>query len=145
MAVPTAYDETDLAQFMLTTLGEIAGTLGWGLATPILDEAVNDTLLAYGVSTAADAANIPKVRAYARRSAWQMAVASLSARFDFETDGQKFSRNQMVKAAQIALAKAEAEVADNYETLTAPEVGVTNLRWVHDPYGTIDDTVRVPR
>ena len=49
MAAPTSYNEAELKDYMDTMLGATATVLTWTVAGGQYDEAVNETLLAYGV------------------------------------------------------------------------------------------------
>lgn len=144
MAAPSSYTESSLADFMIAALGEVAAALGW-TALQDVQEAVNDALILYGASDAASASDIPKLRALGRVAAWRMAVASLTARFDFTTDQQSFRRSQVLEGAQKALAQAEADAM--VYGLTGYAVELQNVRFVHDPYDaklTDEDRVLTP-
>ncbi len=80
MAVPSAYTETELKQFMVTALGHIAPVLTWTVDTAQIGEAINDTLLEYGVNDIEDATDIKKLRALAKFTVWQ--AAQEAAMFD---------------------------------------------------------------
>lgn len=107
MAAPLTYTEASLATFMLSQLGEVATVLGWtGLGN--VQEGVNETLLAYGVAGIADASDITKLRALARREAWRLAVASLLTFYDFSNPEGQYKRSQMLAAAGHRLSDAES-------------------------------------
>ena len=110
MAAPTIYDESELSDFMIAELRNVATVLGW---TDLSDmqEAVNETLIVYGVEDIALASDIPMLRAFARREAWRAAVASLAADYDFEADGGNYKRSQLQSQAVKALALAEEKAA----------------------------------
>lgn len=136
MAAPTAYTEATLATFMLAELGDVAGVLEW-TAQSHVQEAINEALLVYGVSTIADATDITRLRALARRQVWRSAINSLTTRYDFSNPEGEYKRSQMVKAAATRLAQAESD-AMPYD----PNIGaaiVTSITSSADPY-TIDES-----
>ncbi|MGK2898623.1 MAG: hypothetical protein ACSLE9_08030 [Burkholderiaceae bacterium] len=112
MPAPTGYaTEAALQALMVDRLGEVGAMLGWTVSNGKLDEPVNDTLLALGVSTIGAATNVRQVRALATLFAWRAAVRSLPAFFDFQSADETFNRSQVMKAAASALAAAEADAA----------------------------------
>lgn len=133
MAAPTSYTEATLATFMLTELGDVAGVLEW-TAQADVQEAINEALLVYGVNDIADATDISKLRALARRQAWRSAVNSLTTRYDFSNPEGDYKRSQMVKAAATRLAQAESD-AMPYD-LTLGAAIVTTIDHSADPYTT---------
>jgi hypothetical protein len=148
MPIPTSYSETDIAAYMLTALSNVAGVLGWDASTAEVDEAIVGTLLAYhgtagANSTIANATDIMKLRVLARREIWRAAVAALSTKYTFSTDGQSFQRSDMMKFAASMLDKAETDAAA-FDTSTALSVGVSTLRYPADPYVYLPDEMRIP-
>lgn len=145
MPAPTTYTEAQLAAYVVTALGETASALGWVTAptvTPALQEAVNDTLLLYGVNDIANATDPGKLRAFARVAAWRAALASLAARFAFSTDQQEFKRSEMFRMAQANLAQAEADATPFGLVGQAAVVG--KVEWADDPYAAeVPETVEV--
>lgn len=131
MVAPTSYTESSLAAYMHAVLGDTAGVLGWAQPANYLD-VVDNTLLAYGVSDIAEATDIAKLRALARREVWRAVVAALVPHVDFETDGQRVSESQMRRAAESALAVAEADCAALNIGAYAVQVGT--FRFTNDPY-----------
>jgi hypothetical protein len=111
MAVPTAYTEDTLAEYMHSALREVATTLGFAPGDGDYDEAVNEALLAYGVTDIAEATQIAKLRTLARREAWRQAQSAAAARFDFSADGGDYSRSQLHKQITTNLERAEADAA----------------------------------
>lgn len=135
MPLPTSYTEADLATLMHTTLGATATALGYaapsGGSTGVYAEAVYDALIAYGVSDIASATDVPKIRAAAAVAAWRKATNDATAKIQFGGDGQSFADQQVydhavrqMAAAEVALMALGGGVA----------VGVTKLRFKHDPY-----------
>lgn len=131
MAAPDIYTEDTLATFMLSQLGDVSGVLGW-TALADVQEAVNATLLVYGVDDIADATDIAKLRAFAKREAWRLAVASLSTFYDFSNPEGQYKRSQMLAAAGKRLAEAEFDALP-----FDPAVGtaiITGIESTADPY-----------
>lgn len=131
MALPTAYTDATISQYMVDQLGEIAGVLGWTWDTD-LHEAINETLLAYGVDTLEEASDLRKLRTLARWQAWRAAVDSLVARYHFSNPEGSYSREQMLAGARAILADAEADASAYVDTAWAM-VRVTNIKR-NDPY-----------
>lgn len=131
MALPTAYSDATLAQFMVDQLGEVAGVLGWTWDTDV-HEAINETLLAYGVATVEEAVDLRKLRALARWQAWRAAVDSLVARYQFSNPEGSYHREQMLEGARLALADAEVEASEFVDTVRSV-IRVTNIKR-NDPY-----------
>lgn len=107
MPVPSGYaTETDLATFMAGEIGRIASILG--LTVPAgYTETIIDTLIAYGVETIDEAADIRKLRALARREIWRGVVAKLASGINFTADGVTVNRSQLQQQAKVALTNAE--------------------------------------
>lgn len=139
MPVPTAYTETELAAYMHSKLGDVAGALGYSVDIGDYDEAVVDTLLEYGVSDIANATNVKKLRALALVEAWKKALADLAIRHDFSADGGSYSRMQMHEMAtkNLEAAKTSALTYDDAYT-----VGRTRVVNITDPYQVIPDKDR---
>lgn len=136
MAVPTSYSEGALAQYMHTVLGAVATALGFDVSGGDYDEAVTETLFAYGVSAIASAADIQKLRALARREAWRLAMNETAGDFDFRADGGQYSRSQFHKQCKEAFESAELEALP-YDTVRwAVEVGT--VEDAYDPYAVPD-------
>lgn len=131
MPAPTAYTEATLATFMLAELGDVAGVLGWTTQDAV-QEAINEALLVYGVDDIADATDIPKLRALARRQAWRSAVNSLTTRYDFTNPEGEYKRSQMVKAAATRLAQVESDAMPYDQNFGAAVV--TTVTASADPY-----------
>lgn len=125
------YTESSLAQFIITTLGPMASTLGWDPESHIVGEMVTDIALLYG-DDIADATDMGKLRAITRMVAWKAAVQALTAYYDFQSDDERFSRSQMHKAAMASLAIAEGDAA---QYGIGPHVAVfATVDYVDDPY-----------
>lgn len=131
MPLPVTYTETTLAEYMHSALGDTAVALGW-TAPDSYDEAVNETMLAYGttdLSQVAGSANLRRLRAYARVEAWRQAMQYTAADFAFSADGASYSRDQIHEHAKAQLALAEADLLR-----MGFRIATDRLRYVHDPY-----------
>lgn len=138
MAIPSSYTEFSLAAYMLAVTGNVAAALGWDIEN--FDEAVNDALVAYGVSSIADATDIAKLRALAKVEAWRTAVNGTAADIEFSADGGTYKRNQMHEQALAALERAEAAaMAAGYADSYAPAISMGSMIHV-DPYLS-DETI----
>lgn len=142
MPAPVAYTEAELADYLITALGETATVLGWTSATDQVEEAVNDALLAYfgGAGDVADATDIPKLRALVRVAAWQSVVRWTATRYHFAEGTAEFDRQQVHDQALKALAEAEREAG---LVGAGPALVVTPVSYVHDPYACLPDESRV--
>ena len=139
MPAPTAYTEPQLLEYMHRQLAPVADALDWGQQAE-LEDALHEALLAYGVSLIADATDIRKLRALARREAWRKAVGWLAARYQFSADGTAYSRNQQFEQAQQRLRAAEVD-ALVYEEHYAIRIDAVSRP--HDPYAYVEDEDRV--
>lgn len=136
MAVPISYTEKTLAEFMQQELGRTAEVLGYAAGTVDAGsyiEAVNETLLAYGVSSISGAVNIPRLRNLAQAAAWRKAAGDLVTAYRFSTDGDAFERSALFEHASRMLARAEHRAAA-WEDDPAHVVTVTRLQPLTDPY-----------
>jgi hypothetical protein len=132
MPAPTSYSEHWLAEYLLSAnvLGPTATALGW--TEPDVLEAVWQTLLAYGVSTIAEATDIPKLRALAKIEAWRQAANATAGHYRFSTDNQTLDRQQVHEHAVKMLAESERQAASY--GLPGSRVQISNIRRRHDPY-----------
>lgn len=108
--IPVAYTELSLAAYMATVTSNVAAALGW--TADSFQEAVNDTLLAYGVVAVTEATDIVKLRALAKVEAWRAVVDATAADFNFSADGGNYSREQIHQHAIDALARAQEQAGD---------------------------------
>jgi hypothetical protein len=138
MAAPTSYTEATLAEYILAILGPVAAALGWAEQADV-QETLNEALLAYGVADIADADDIAKLRALARREAWRAAAAATAGDYDFEADGGRYNRSQ-VHAQALAAFQAAMVDAMPYDPDYA--VSVDAIVHIHDPYTVLDDEER---
>lgn len=86
---------------MLGALGELGAMLA--LTTASFTEAVNETLLAYGVAVIANATDIRKLRALAKVEAWKVALTAAGGRIDWSEAGASFKQSQYRSAAEAGL------------------------------------------
>jgi len=136
MAAPMSYTESTLAEFMLECLKDVATALGWtGLSD--VQEAVNETLLAYGVSDIASATEIRKLRGLARREVWRQVRSATAGDYDFSADGGSYHRSQIHAQAKLEFALAES-AASIYDAESAQAVVIQAVEYANDPYGIPD-------
>ncbi len=140
MALPTSYTDLTLAAFMQDELKAVATALGWTAAASY-DEAVNETVLVYGVTDIVLSTNILKLRALARVQAWHAAAAATAGDFNFQADGGRYDRSQMHEHCQRMLALTELE-AEPY--LTRASAVVSPIVYPQDPYAPADDDLDEP-
>lgn len=131
MAVPTAYTEDGLKTYMHAMLGAVATALSWDPVAGDYDEAVIETLLAYGVAGIASATDMTKLRALARREVWRAVMAETAMDYDFAADGGRYDRSQMHEQA-MGMWETESMAALVYDDGYAVEEG--ELVWDYDPY-----------
>lgn len=117
MPVPTSYSEYSLAEYMYALLGDTAQVIGWNWpdshVPPMLENAVIETLIAYGVGTIEEASDIVKLRTLAQVEAWRAAAAQVAGDYKFsDIDGRTHERQQVydhcIKQMQAADAVAVA-------------------------------------
>lgn len=134
MAIPASYTESTLRDYMLSVTANVASALGWTATN--FTEAVNDALVAYGVTDIANVTDIAKLRSLAKAEAWRAVVAGTAADIEFTADGASFKRNQMHEQAVAALERAEGEAVDRgYMELFGSTISVGSM--IHtDPYLT---------
>jgi hypothetical protein len=125
MAIPTAYTEQELSEYMLSVTSAVSETVGeTGLQSWHFAEAVNDVLVAYDVTDIADAIDIAKLRSLAKVEAWRTVIGYLMTAYDFSADGASYKRSQMLAAAEKAMASAQADAEVNgYSTAYAIQMG----------------------
>lgn len=132
MPIPGSYTEETLKDFMLATLEDLGSVLG--LTAARFTEAVNETLLSYGVSDIASATDIAKLRALAKVEAWKVAVKAASGRIDWSEAGASFKQSQYRTAAIAGLALAQSEAAKYGEDPLAGNVVTVGKMSFPDPY-----------
>lgn len=137
--IPASYTEESLAAFMVGCIGRLAGVLGMDASHFM--EAINDTLLDYGVNAVEDATDIKKLRALARYHAWRTAVAWASGLYDFQADDGRFSKAQVHQQALSGLALAESDALAMGLSLSGSgyQVTVGKLVLASNPYATDEE------
>ena len=134
MALPTSYNETTLAEYMVRALGGLATVLG--LDTAAMGEAVNDVAAACGVQDVGLADDVGQVRALAKVAALRVARTAAAGWYDFGADGGDYKRSQVQKQIGELLAAAECD-ALVYDPGYGVEVGA--LHPAADPYRWAED------
>lgn len=135
--VPTSYSETQLKAYMHSILATVADALGWSVVNNNYDEAVNDTLLAYGESDIADATDITKLRALAAVAVWRAAQQAAAGLINWSTFGDKYDFG----AIQDKIAKSLALAESNAVSYSADyAVAFTSVRHSQDPYRSVLDS-----
>lgn len=114
MAAPTSYTEDQLAKYMHDVLGddELAAALDWRVEHDDYEEAVNESLLVYGVDSIDDItgrANIRKLRAIARAEVWRLVMSKTAGDYDVKLDSDSYSRSQLHKHAKAMYEHANSE------------------------------------
>lgn len=112
MAVPTTYTEQSLAVFMASVIGDVAMEIppaGWDVTDTTAGDyqnAVDETLIHYGVSDIVAATDIPKIRAIARWQVWQAVYDALAGTHDISGDGQNLQLSQVPANVEGRLSRA---------------------------------------
>jgi hypothetical protein len=133
MAIPGAYSDSTLKAYMHSVLGAVATTLGWSVAGGHYDEAVNETVAAYGVddvTTVAGRDNIRHLRALARREVWRAVMQATVSHYDLSTDGAQRSRSQIHTQAKEMFVQSEVDCTAYGDAYT---VGIDAIAY-GDPY-----------
>lgn len=134
MALPSSYTESELRDYMLASVSTVGSMLS--LTASSFTEAVNDALVAYGVTDIALATNIAKLRSIAKVEACRLIVTTTVGEYNFSADGGSYSREQLHKNAVDALARAEAEAAQRgHIDSGAPTIALGSMKHT-DPYLT---------
>jgi hypothetical protein len=144
MPPPTSYTESIFADYLVSALGSVAGSLGWTAGSPQVQEAVADALLDLGSASIASVTTpfqIRGLRALGRLAIWRAVVQAVAGNYAFSGDGATFQRDQVQKQALQALELAETESLAWSPTYA---VGIVSVKRPSDPYVVIPDTERVP-
>lgn len=137
MPAPTAYTESQLADFMLDELGGTASALGWEFGTPQLLRAVYAVARMLDVADVATVTDMTALEALARLSIWRAAQAGSSHRYRITTDGQTLDLQQVFDHAVLMV----KHYTDQCISLGVPGVGGSGTVYQHpveydqDPYG----------
>ena len=122
MPAPAIYTEVSLAAYMHDVLALTAPLLSLTLTgnggVGSYVETVNDVVLAYhgnATGTIAEADNIIKLRALAKREAWRLAAGRAAALYDAASEDQRAEFSQLHKQAlaQLELATKAADAIIN--------------------------------
>ncbi len=137
MTIPSSYSASTLKAYQHSLLGPVADALGWSVAGGSYDEALIDTLLAYGVTDIANATDITKLRALAAVAVWRQAQQAAAGLITFSSFGDRFEQGTIQERITVALAQAESR-AVAYDTTYA--VALTAVDHSQDPYRVVLDT-----
>lgn len=113
MAIPSSYTESSLQDYMVEITQAISSVIG--LSASDFYQAVNETLLSYGVDDIADATDIRKLRTLSRVEAWRFVADSTVAEYDISRDSGESTvsdkRSQLHRQAvkRLDAARADAE------------------------------------
>lgn len=129
ITVPTVYTDVTLEAFMVDALGDVATALG--IVASDLDEAVINTLMAYGETLVANCTDMAKIRAISRVEAWKVAAKNVAADYNFSEGNASYSRSQMHDMIAKELAQAIQDAA-GYISGYSIETGT--MTWKQDPY-----------
>lgn len=136
MPVPSVYTEEQLMAYMRTVLGATATVLGWTDLSPY-QEPLNETLLAYGVDSIANATDIQKLRALARVAVWRAVVDATAGNTDFRMGDQSITSSQIHAQATQNLRRATIQTKPYDSTYAVSRTAVIHSS---DPYRTIETT-----
>lgn len=145
MAAPSSYTEQTLAEYMHGVLGndEMARALSWSVAEGDYGDAVDETLLAYGVDDISEISgrnNIRKLRTLARRELWRLVMQRTAGMHDttagVEAGGEEFSQIHAHARKMYDIADGEAQP---YDSAVDYAMGKTAVRYTGDHYRHTDD------
>jgi hypothetical protein len=143
MAIPSSYSEIQLSDYMLTVTAQISTVIG--LTSDSFDEAVNDTLVAYGVDGIASVTDINKLRTLARVEAWRTVVNATAGEHDHSSDSGEtsvyFKRNQLHENAKAQLLASEAQAERLGYVVNSASYNMVTFGTVvyDDPYAITED------
>jgi hypothetical protein len=108
MPLPTAYTESELKTFMLDSMEDMAGELGWDASSKPVDLAVNSTVRNSGVSDIAAVTDVRRLELVAIREIWSFAASSLASRIDYTNTNQgQFQQEKLYEHAIAEIARAD--------------------------------------
>lgn len=132
MQIPAGYTNPELAEYMQRVIGPLSGILDLTVEGQSFDNAIGDALAAYGVQDAADASDIPRLRAYAQREAWRLVRDMTVGYYDLRSpDGEQLNRSQLHAHAVAMFNEAERRVGEFEGTYSVQRFTV---RRIPDPY-----------
>ena len=136
MAAPTSYTEAQLAEYMVSSLGETATILGLTSASDAIIDAVYDVASVFGVADVVSITDMKALRPTARYYALNTALAFATSVYDFAVDGRQFNRGDILdninKALKVAASNPNIKIGNendaNYYITTV------KINAVDDPY-----------
>lgn len=111
MAIPISYTELSFAQFMKDVLDATASAIDWLTVPGKYQEAVNESILAYGVDDISQCTDIQKLRAIGRREVWRAVADATAGNYRFGSDREIYFRNQIHEHAVSQYARYSQEAA----------------------------------
>lgn len=133
MAAPTSYTEATLKTYMNDVLGATATVLEWTIGNGNYDEAVDETLLAYGVDAISEItgrANIRKLRVIAVREVWWAVLSEIAMDYTVRDERQTLERSQAYEQAKQNFAIASSNALRYDDSYNVEGESVT----FNDPY-----------
>lgn len=129
MPVPTSYTEDTLADYMRTgVLRKTAEVLRWQV-TADYQEAINQTLIDYGVTNIEDASDIVKLRVLARMNAWRSVTEANVPSYQATADGATFHRDQIYDHAKEQFLQAQYDASPYLNRVVRTSSTNLELQW----------------
>ena len=146
MAAPTSYTETTLREYLHGRLGSFASVLGWNVADGSYNEAVNDTLLAYGesdITAITTAANINLLRAYGRYFLWKSVAEATVNEIDYThaDSGATYKHSQIHKQAKDMMKLVADEIVALGGDVSGYEITAYEIEYTDDMYTALDASI----
>ena len=138
MSVNLSYTADAFKEWLLGRLqGRLSQFLDWSVEGGDLDDVLEATLIAYGITEISSVPEtidgVKKLRALGLAELWTAVVAALAVEFNHSADGASFSRNQLYTNAQDQLTRA-ASLADAYGWSAQNEARIASVTDGNDPY-----------
>ena len=138
MTLPTSYTEATFGTYLEAVLGtEVKAVLGISAITTG-DEIIYDTLIDYGITDIANAADIKKLRLLGKVNLWLTMMGKASARYKISADGESADRQQLYEHCKSNYASA---LRDALEYMPNYEITVEKLDTTQQPYKYNEDRV----
>lgn len=149
MAAPSSYTETTFKTYLHGRLGALADALKWNVADGNYDEAVNDTLLAYGtddITTINTAANVNLLRAYGRYFLWKSVAEATVNRMDYThaDSGATYKHSQIHKQAKDMMKLVADEIVALGGDVSGYEITAYEIEYLDDMYTALDASIDTP-
>ena len=146
MAAPSSYTETTFKTYLDGRLGSLASVLGWNVADGSYNEAVNDTLLAYGesdITAITTAANINLLRAYGRYFLWKSVAEATVNEIDYThaDSGATYKHSQIHSQAKAMMNTAAGDIAALGGDVSGYEVSAYEIEYTDDMYTALDASI----